>query len=116
MDSRDFAIGILSTSAVILLVGLLIISSRPETALADGMTTSGGDYVLVVGGVSAADEEHLYLLDSPMERLITYRFDGGRQQIEIVQGVELGELRRTSAKPGQAPTSRKKPAGRGSRP
>ncbi|MGB2988064.1 MAG: hypothetical protein WBE26_19520 [Phycisphaerae bacterium] len=101
MDSRNFAIGILSTTAAILLVGLLIINTRPEPVWADGMTVTGGDYVLTVGGVSTADEEYLYVIDAPAGKLISYRFDTGRKQVEIVQGIDLSELRRITSQPTQ---------------
>jgi hypothetical protein len=93
LESRDFAIGILSTTAVILLVGLVIIGTRPDPAWADGMTTTGGDYVLTVGSTGLADEELVYVLDAPSQRLIAYRFNAQRQQIEIAQGLDLAELR-----------------------
>ena len=115
VDTKDFVIGILSTTAAILLVGILIINTRPEPAWADGMTTAGGPYVLTVGGVGIADEEHLYILDTPAERLIAYRFNANRQQIEIAQGIELTDLRRAAAQPTSQPRGRQ-PASRGRRP
>ncbi len=115
VDSKDFVIGILSTTAAILLVGVLIINTRPEPAWADGMTTAGGAYVLTVGGVSIADEEHLYVLDTPAERLVAYRFNASRQQIEIAQGIELTDLRRAAAQSTSQPRG-KRPASRGRRP
>ncbi|UCC29218.1 MAG: hypothetical protein JSU86_13560 [Phycisphaerales bacterium] len=115
VDSKDFVIGVLSTTAAILLVGILIINTRPEQAWADGMTTSGGQYVLTVGGVGSPDEEHLYVLDARAERLVAYRFNGNRQQIEIAQGIELKDLRRAARKPTTQPRG-KRPASRGRRP
>lgn len=115
VDSKDFVIGILSTTSAILLVGVLIINTRPEPAWADGMTTAGGAYVLTVGGVGIADEEHLYILDTPAERLIAYRFNASRQQIEITQGIELTDLRRAAAQPTSQPRGRR-PDSRGRRP
>jgi hypothetical protein len=116
MNAKDFAIGILSTTAVILLVGVVIMNTRPEPVRADGMTTStGGDYVLTVGGVSIVDEECLYVLDAPAQKLIAYRFDAGRQQIEIVQGIDLSELRKADDNATAQPSGRRQPT-RGRRP
>ena len=42
MDSKNFAIGILSTTAVILLAALVIIHTRPDPAFASGVTTTSG--------------------------------------------------------------------------
>ncbi len=100
MDPKNFAIGILSTTGVILLVGLLIIATRPDPAWAAGMTATGGGYVLTVGRDATGDEDLLYMLHSQSARLIVYRFDSGRQQIDVVQGIDLAEL----SEPGTQPT------------
>jgi hypothetical protein len=103
-DSKNFAIGVLSTTAAILLVGLVITHSRPAPALASGMAASGGDYILTVGGTTQVDEQYLYVVDSTTEKMIVYRFDSSRGQIDIVQGMDLSELRKSSAtQPGQQP-------------
>lgn len=111
MDSKNFTIGILSTTAVILLVGLLLLNSDAPPAWGSGMTTDAGDYVLSVGRYESDDEELVYIIDTPGERLIAYRFDGRRGQIEIVQGIDLSELRQPSDQPSRART----PASRGRR-
>ena len=114
-DSRDFVIGILSTTAAILLVGLLVINTRPEPAMADGMTTTSGSYVMTVGSVTP-DEEYVYILKSPAERLIAYRFNDTRQQIEIVQGIDLAELRSSASGQSTSPQRGRRPGSRGRRP
>jgi hypothetical protein len=116
LESRDFAIGILSTTAVILLVGLLIIGTRPNPVWADGMTTTGGDYVLTVGSAGIADEEYVYVLDTPSEKLIVYRFNAHRQQIEIAQGLDLAELRGQAEDTSQPPRRSRGSGARGRRP
>ena len=101
MNSKDFAIGILSTTAAILFVGFLVINSRSEPAWASGMTTSGGDYVMTVGRDVSGDEELVYVIDGPGQKLIVYRFDSARQQIQIVKGIDLAELRQAGAQTQQ---------------
>ncbi len=113
MDTKNFAIGILSTTAVILLVGLLFLNSRPQPAWASGMTSGAGDYVLTVGSDASADEELVYVIDAPGQKLIAYRFATGRQQIEIVQGIDLAELRESPGQPAQP--QKRKPSSRGRR-
>lgn len=113
MDSKNFAIGILSTTAVILLVGLLLLNGDPAPAWGSGMTTDAGDYVLSVGRYESEDEELVYVIDTPSEKLIAYRFNGGRQRIEVVQGIDLSELRQKDSPPAR-PSSRK-PTSRGRR-
>jgi hypothetical protein len=93
-DRRDLAIGVLAITAVVLFVALFLTERGSGTAFADGMSVSGGDYVFAVGGAVLADEDFAYIVDVPMERIIAYRFDAARQQIEVVQGIELAELRK----------------------
>ena len=113
MDSKNFALGILSTTASVLLVGLLVIHTRPAPVLASGMTTTAGNYVMTVGRDVTADEDYVYLLHKPSARLIVYRFDSNRQQIDGVQGSSLADLRAASGqggRPGQPisqPTQRR---------
>lgn len=116
VDSRDFTIGLLTVTAVVLFSALVLLGTRPAPAVADGMTTSGGDYVVTVGGVGVTDEEYVYVLDVPMERLIAYRFDTSKKQIAIAHGVDLSEIRSAATRSDQrdkprAPTQR----GRGRR-
>jgi hypothetical protein len=100
MDRKDLAIGILSTTAAILLVGLVLVEVQPKPAFGDGMTVSGGGYTMTVGRVGPADEELVYVLDHAAEKMASYRFNFQRSQIEIVQGTDLGQLRRPGAQPG----------------
>lgn len=95
-DSRNLAIGLLSSTAVMLLVGLVIVQSRPAPVQADGMSLLAGDYVLTVGNVDQTDEEMLYVIDNGEAKMIAYRFDGIRGQIEMVDGVDLNEIRKNS--------------------
>jgi len=112
MDSKNLAIGVLSVTAVILLVGVLVVGTQPNPVAAAGMTASGGEYVMTVGVSSSVDEELVYIIDTQSNRLAVYRFDTSRPQIELLEGRELSELR-DAAKPG-APSNQ--PRGRGTPP
>jgi len=112
MDSKNFAIGILSTTAVILLVGVVVVHTRPGPAFADGMTIVGRDYSLVVGALTNTDEELLYVINAPTNKLAVYRFDPAAKAIELLEGVDLAEMRkasRTGNSGGKAPDP-KRPA------
>ncbi len=108
MDNKNFTIGVLSTTAVILFVGLVVINTRPAPALADGMTIRGGDYEITVGALDQTDEELVYVIDSTQQRMIAYRFDTNTERIEIVGGVDLATIR-DQAGPGKVPTRRHRP-------
>ena len=92
MNSKDMTIGVLSTTAVILLVGILIIHSRPEPAMASGMTASGGRYTMTVGSVTVDDEELLFVIDSLEQKMVVYRFDTGRRELQLNQRYDLKEM------------------------
>ncbi|MCP4248761.1 MAG: hypothetical protein GY778_17090, partial [bacterium] len=78
-DSKNLAIGVLSTTAVILLVGLILLHSRPEPAYGFGMNAQGGDYLLTTGQMQPS-QELLYVIDAALEKMLVYRFDMNRKQ------------------------------------
>ena len=99
MDSRNFAIGILSTTAVILLVGILVIHSRPAPAFASGMAASGGAYLLTVGAIQVGDEELVFVTHaSRSSKMNVYRFNVGKAQIERVDRINLKEMQDAAGK------------------
>lgn len=109
-DTKNLTIGVLSTTAVIMLVGLVILQSRPVPAHAAGTTLVAGDYVLAVGSLNQVDEDFLYVVDNGESKVIVYRFDGGRGRMEIVDGLDLAEIRKTASEPpGGAPPPRRRP-------
>ncbi len=87
MNSKDLTIGILSTTAMILLTGLFIIHSRPAPAYASGMTAEGGDYLMTNGRLHN-DEELLYIINTATEHLVAYRLDVRAGQIVVAHGTE----------------------------
>ena len=112
MDNRNFAIGVLSTTAVVLLVGLVVVHSRPQPVMADGMTILAGDYSMTVGALTQVDEDWLYVIDNPEKKLISYRFNTTSGEIEVVQGIDLGEIRDMAEKRGsgkEPPKQRRNP-------
>jgi len=105
-DGRNLTIGVLSTTAVMLLVGLVIVQSRPSPVRADGMTLVAGEYVLTVGGLNQVDEDFLYVIDNTASKMITYRFDGFRDRIDVVDGIDLEEIRKAEAAQAGTPPNR----------
>ena len=79
MDTRNFTIGVLSTTAVVLLVGLILVNQQP-TAYASGMGDRGGDYIVLTGAMWD-QEELLYVLNTAENKMMVYRYDMNTQQI-----------------------------------
>lgn len=106
MDSKNLTIGVLSVTSVILFVGLLVIHSMPQPALGAGMTASGGDYTMTVGEINQT-EELLYVVNSSTARMIIYGFNTATKKIEIIQPVDLNDMRQAAGAgqnpPGQVP-------------
>ena len=92
MDNKNFTIGILSTTAVILLVGLLLVQTRPEPAYGFGMNAQGGDYVLITGQLQR-NEEILYVIDAASQKMIAYRFDINSNTIQVGDAENLAKLK-----------------------
>ena len=111
MDSRNFAIGVLSTTAVVLFVGLVLVQTQPEPAQAFGMNAQGGDYLLITGQLEPS-EELLYVIDARSERMLIYRCDVNRRQIQRVSGQSLGQIREAAA-PEAEKTDNTRRSGRG---
>ena len=107
MDQKNFAIGVLSTTAAILLVGVVLITGRPQSAVAAGMTSTGGDYIISVGTSPQTDEEYVYVIDVPSQKMLVYRFDANRGLVDVVQSIDLAQFRQgTPPPPGQPPGRR----------
>jgi len=106
MNSKDFAIGILTTTATILLVGLLVIGSRSQPAMAGGMTDDNGPYVVTVSTLTTGDEEVVLVLNAPEEKLIAYRFDAARRELVVLDGIDFAQARAAAAAP-KAPKAKK---------
>lgn len=93
LTGKDFAIGLLSTTATILLVGILLLNNQIESAVAGPMTENTGEYVVTVATKTQNDEEVLFVVNVPTEKMIAYRFDTARQTIEILNGMDHGTLK-----------------------
>ncbi len=113
MNSKDMTIAVLSTTSVVLLVGLLVVNVLPTPAFGSGMTATAGKYVVTVGVGSANNEEYVYIADTSSDRIGVYRFIGGR--IELSAGIDLAEFttNKNNASSQTRPTSR---SSRGRRP
>jgi len=96
MDSKNLAIGVLTVTATILFVGLVIVNSiDAPPAYGFGQAMQGGDY-LVVTGQQRSERELLYVIDAGgrTERLAAYVFDRDRGQLVMASPpIDLNRLR-----------------------
>lgn len=91
-DGRLLGISVLSVTACILLVGLVLLIARaPEPAYAIGQSDRGGDYIMLTQQVSTSTEA-VIVVDAAAQRMIIYGFDYNKKILEIVQQVPLDRL------------------------
>ena len=78
MDHKHFAIGVLSVTATILFVGLVLVSSMSSSPVyGNAQNGRGGDYIVATGQLDDS-VELLYVLDSAVPALAIYHFDPNR--------------------------------------
>ena len=90
MDSKNFAIGILTVTAVVLFVGLVLVNQVPQ-AQAIGQTASGGDYIVATGQLKNSTEA-VYVLDAAAGRLMAYVLDSNSGRLVRLDGLDMQEL------------------------
>ena len=85
MNSKDFAIGILTVTAVILLTGLIIIHAvSPKQAMAIGQNAGAGDYLVTTSQYNEFTEL-LMVFDTAQMKMNAYVFNPQTNQIELLQ-------------------------------
>lgn len=91
LDRQTFAIGVLSVTACVLLVGWLLLAFTPP-AHAVGQLDRGGDYIMLTQQVSSS-QEGIVIVDAASKRMIIYAFDFNNKNLVILDGFDLGRLR-----------------------
>ena len=84
MDNKTYAIGVLSITAVILLVAVLIISSSTPAARAGEISSVAGDFTISVGHATN-DSELLYIVDNTTERMCVYGVNRKTGKVGLLQ-------------------------------
>ncbi|MFQ5410686.1 MAG: hypothetical protein ACE5EC_00245 [Phycisphaerae bacterium] len=88
-DNRNLVIAVLSITAVVLLVGILV--SDPDRALAIGQLDRGGDYIMLTGQFSDSSEL-LYITDAAARRLNVYGYNSTNRQFVLWDSIDLTRL------------------------
>ncbi len=90
MQDRDsLTIGVLSITATILLVGIILVTvGGQDRAVAIGQTDRGGDY-LVVTGQFTDSSELIYVTDAAARKMNVYSYDWNRGHLILWDSHDL---------------------------
>lgn len=91
LDKQTFAIGILSVTACVLLVGFLLVTMMPQPAYAIGQNDRGGDYVIMTQQISTSVEA-IVVIDAASKGMILYTFDYNAKKIRQIAVQSLKKL------------------------
>jgi HAMP domain-containing protein len=101
LDTRTFAIGVLSVTACVLFVGLLLVQpSNPARAI--GMNDRSGDYILVTQQLTTSTEG-VVVVDAAAQAMLLYGYDYSRKSLVPMSGFLLKDLQHPgdNARPGR---------------
>lgn len=84
LDTKTFAIGVLSITACVLFVGWLLVTLTPTPALATGQLDRGGDYIMVTQQLSNS-QEGVIIIDAASQRMSLYAMDINQKTIRTLQ-------------------------------
>jgi hypothetical protein len=89
LDAKSLAIGVLTITACILFVGLILINQSPAYAI--GMNDRGGDYIMLTQQLSDATEG-VVVIDAAAKQMVIYQYDFNNRAWDILRQVPLDQL------------------------
>ena len=105
LDAKTFAIGVLSVTACVLLVGFLLTAQQPAYAI--GTSDRGGDYVMLTQQISTTTEA-VVVVDAAAKQMLLYAFDYNTKTLEILKQVPLDQLQKPRDRAPAEPPERRK--------
>jgi hypothetical protein len=81
IDGKALAIGVLSITACILFVGLLLITMQPAYGI--GQNDRGGDYIMVTQQLTNS-QEGVIIIDAATRQLTLYALNGSNRQLQVL--------------------------------
>ncbi len=96
--SERLSIGVLSITAVILLVGVVVVSVVNDRAMAIGMSDRGGDYILVTMQFNIGTE-NVVVTDAAAQRMNVYGLNLSTKRVDIWTWADLRQLQRKAQPP-----------------
>lgn len=91
IDKNTFVGGVLTLTAVILLVALVLVNSFNNNIAVADVTDRGGDYIMITGAVSKSTEE-LYVINLSSGRMNLYRMDINRKRLVVDDRIDLDKV------------------------
>ncbi|MFO0837754.1 MAG: hypothetical protein U1D55_04450 [Phycisphaerae bacterium] len=109
LDAKTFAIGILSVTACILLVGFILATLTPSPAYAIGQSDRAGDYLMFTQQLSTS-QEGVVVIDAAAQRMSLYAYDYSLRRLNLVHSnFPLDRLPGAARAGGGTPAEEKKP-------
>ena len=99
MNRDSLAIGVLSITATIMLVGILVVVSLPTPAMGLGQLDRGGDYLMLTYQF-LANWELVMITDGAVGRMSAYFYNLNNQTILLWDSVELARFMRQGGRGG----------------
>jgi len=93
MNKQTLAIGVLSITATVLLVGILVVLSIPRPAQALGELDRGGDYIMVTSQFMS-NWEVVFITDAAVGRMGAYFYNLNTKTVQLVDMVEFARFMR----------------------
>ncbi len=101
MNGKDFAIGVLSVTAVILFTGLVLIQAvSPQAAQAGAISTHAGEYVITTCRLDE-NTELVVILDTISQKMNVYGIDALHDVLQLVQRVDVRPQQQAKPKPAR---------------
>jgi len=105
---QDLAIGVLSITAVVLFVGLVMSTSAGRNeALASGQVDRGGDYILLTSQFTDKDEA-VVVVDQAAQKMNLYSFVDSTRTLQLWASYDIKAPGEAAAKRPDGPNKKKK--------
>jgi hypothetical protein len=95
VDNRSLTIGVLSITACVLFVGLILTLAQPKPAYGIGQIDRTGDYIMLTQQVTNS-QELCVIIDSASRQMALYAYNSSNRQIQLLQNIQLSDMPSTS--------------------
>src|SRR4051812_32859799 len=113
-SDHRLTIGILSVTATVLLVGVLVVTTLNRSAMAIGQIDRGGDYIMVTMQFNT-NTENVVITDAAAEKTIVYGLNITNYRVDPWSEFDLKRLKTVRGPNGPRPPERGVQPGRGVR-